>query len=452
MKYSIKKMATTSKERHHIAEDLFTFLTEVLNDIHQINYSKRFWKILIAPYVKVILNNFDTLTENKFFIEPSNFTHGNLFKSAEKHNFFSMLKTVNNNFFLSYKWNKIKNELKNNNDIVSSFHYPKSLKAIYDTYIDVPELDIKKSCETYLSLRNVTAEKFIWNNNHNFSYNVIHGLPKIYVEYFNLTLEKIPLYNPKEKVFHISMIQTMLMRFVLAKYIENGAILKYYQHGGFYGEYQYHNAYLYENSVADEFMTWGWRMNKKDTPSRAFRLEKFKSYFKYDSLKKYDILLVYPFIHRVNKDRFYNFSSIFFNNLNRNKYKKICARPRPVSSFNRKGNLKFLSQSVDKIDAGFINLSKLVSKSRLVVLLNYPSTTMLECLYVNQPVIGVLNNETPSNVVKPYYDFLLNVGILHNSMESLVNHLNEKDIPSWWAETIKEKMYKEFKNKFLRTV
>jgi hypothetical protein len=66
--------------------------------------------------------------------------------------------------------------------------------------------------------------------------------------------------------------------------------------------------------------------------------------------------------------------------------------------------------------------------------------------------MGLLDNDQPTNIVKPYYDFLLKQGVIHNNFISLVEHLNKIDLDEWWAALIKEPMYLQFKNEFLRKV
>ena len=162
--------------------------------------------------------------------------------------------------------------------------------------------------------------------------------------------------------------------------------------------------------------------------------------------------MVYPIIFQRNKAMVEMESKLFFNSLNRTKYPKICARPRPIGRFNRKAILKFVAKDVSKIDNGFSKIYRLIEKSKLVIILSYPSTTLLECLYINKPVIGLLKNDNPSGIVQPYYDFFLEKGMLHISMESMVNHLNNTDIIEWWEELIQHSMYLKFKNEFLRKV
>jgi putative transferase (TIGR04331 family) len=282
--------------------------------------------------------------------------------------------------------------------------------------------------------------------------NIIKYIPKVYIEYFDHLMNKVLLYEPEKKIFHVSTIGNLFLRFTIAKYTENGAKLNYYQHGGFYGEFKHHNAHDYESSIADQFMTWGWKIKENDLPSPAFRLEKFRENFNENNEKSIDLLLIYPGIFNINDKHFKRISSIFFININRVKFTKICARPRPKSTFNRKADLMFISKEDVKIDSGYTPLSKLISKSKLVILMNHPSTTILECLYVDHPVVALLDNDDPSAIVIPYYDLLLEKKLFHLTIDSLIEHLNTTNINAWWSTLLKDPTYQQFKHEFLRKV
>ena len=299
--------------------------------------------------------------------------------------------------------------------------------------------------------RNIAIE-YPDNYSEIFISNIIKYIPKVYIEYFDDLMNKVPMFEPEKKIFHVSTIENLFVRFILSKYIIHGAKLKYYQHGGFYGEFKHHNSHHYESSIADQFMTWGWKIKANDEPSPAYRLEKFKDKFIIQNNKTFDLLLIYPSIYSVNEKHFKQLSSVFFQKINRDKFTKICARPRPKSTFNRRADLKFISKDVTKIDSGYTSLSKLISKSKVVILMNHPSTTILECLYVDQPVIALLDNDDPSEIIIPYYDFLLEIGLLHLTINSLVNHLNTIAIDNWWLQVIKDPKYLKFKYEFLRKV
>ena len=442
--------SATSEERLLMSDEVHKTLALALNKMHGISYSHRFWKILMAPYVDAILTNRKILAKNDLNIQPTTYVHMNMFNPSKEFISYDKIRLYVKMIPALGNYKKIKFQLKTAHNIAAGFHYPKAISSEVDVFMDAyyPILPNKKIDH---EKRKISIE-YPDNYTKTFISNIIKYIPKVYIEYFDYLMDKIPLYEPEKKIFHVSMLENLFLRFTIAKYTEYGAKLYYYQHGGFYGEYKYHNAHHYESSIADIFMTWGWKIKENDMPSKAYRIEKFSRNFNYKNKKLFDLLLVYPSIYSVNEKRFKQISSLFFQNINRDKFAKICARPRPKSTFNRRGDLNFISNDVNKIDSGFTRLGKLISQSKLVILLFHPSTTILECLYVDQPVVALLHNKDPSEIIKPYYDYLIEKGVLHNTMGSLLDHLNTTNIDTWWPALLKELTYQQFKHEFLRKV
>lgn len=447
----LKYFSTLSLERIKISEEIFIILAINLNRMHNVSFSNRFWKILLSPYVSGVVNCRTILEDHNLSLEPEADVYlantinpdKNALKYIKLSRFIKSIKAMG-------RHRKLLKNLRGNNQIGFGFHDKEYFLNKFDVYIEAIHV-ILKNKDIDANLRSINVE-YSKNFSKIFVDNLIKTLPKVYVEYFTNLMDSIPLLQPEKKIFHTSMFESIYMRMITAKYIESGAKLIYYQHGGFYGECKYHNAHHYESSIADKFMTWGWKINSNDSPSGAFRLEKFKRGYDNHKARSIDILIIYPTIRLRNKFDIQEKSMLFFRGINREKYAVFHARPRPTAKFNRKSVLNFISKDVKKIDSGYSNLSNLISTSRLVIQMNYPSTNMLECFYVDHPVVGLLNNKNPSSVVKPFYDFLLDHGVLHNSMESLVDHLNNIDVELWWAKLVKEPMYLKFKNSFLKKV
>jgi putative transferase (TIGR04331 family) len=226
--------------------------------------------------------------------------------------------------------------------------------------------------------------------------------------------------------------------------------LYYYQHGGYYGEYQFHNGHFHESSISDKFITWGWKMLEKDEPGFALKCEKFKRDFWAKKIDpEFDILLVYPVIENKVRKKIQSRSELLLGSLDRNKYKKLCVRPRPTQKLNRTEDFDFLKNEVNQIDQGFQPIVNLISKSRLVLHFTYPSTNMMECFYVNQPCVALLENNSPSDIIKPYYDFFIMNGVFHLTMDTLVEHLNKIDLEIWWEEIKNNSVYLDFKKQFI---
>lgn len=450
--YDLKRphFSAISKERLSMSKDMFEILTVVLNKIHKTSYSPRFWKILTAPYVGAIIGNRDVLNEDDINIELSTYAHSDMFKPNKKNFGYERIRHIYTLITSMGSYKRIRYQLKSGNNIGVGFNYPKAISSEVDVFMDAhyPILSNKKINH---KKRNISIENS-GKYSGTFISNIVNHIPKVYIEYFDYLTNRVPLYEPEKKIFHVSTIGNLFLRFTLANYIAHGAKLKYYQHGGFYGEFKHHNAHDYESSIADQFMTWGWKIKDNDVPSSAYRLEKLKENFNNQIKKSFDLLLIYPSIYHINNEHFDRISRLFFNKINRVKFAKICARPRPKSTFNRKADLKFIVKKAIKIDSGFTPLSKLISKSKLVILMNHPSTTILECLYIDQPVVALLDNDDPSEIIIPYYDFLLEKKLLHLTIDSLIDHLNTTNIDAWWSALLKDPTYLQFKHEFLRKV
>ena len=80
-------------------------------------------------------------------------------------------------------------------------------------------------------------------------------------------------------------------------------------------------------------------------------------------------------------------------------------------------------------------MSDLISQSRLVIH-GYDSTGMLETLSQNIPTLAFWNDtlERLRDCALPYYQLLIDAGIVHSSSDSVALKVNEvwDDIDQWW--------------------
>jgi len=442
--------SAVSEERIMMTDELFIIITDALNKIHGTTYSQRFWKIITAPYVSAVISSRQILEQNDTGIKPTTDVYASTLTPGIKTIIYSKVRYLTKVIRSFLTLVKIKAQLKTAGNIAMGFHYPKTITPEVDVYIKTyfPYL-IHKDIDHVK--RSVPIEKSL-NYSKAFVTNMIKLMPKLYIEYFESLMTKIPVYDPKNKIFHVSFFESFFQRLLIAKYSEQGAKLYYYQHGSYYGEYKFHSAHHHESSIADKFITWGWKITENDVPGYAYRLEGYSRTFIKHNNKKTDLLLIYPNIYNQNIEYYKTESRLFFDNIDRSKYPVIIARPRPTFRFKMSSTLYFIKKDVNKIDSGYTRLNNLISKSKIVIQMTYPSTNMFECLYVDQPVIGILNNDNPSEIIKPYYDFFLEKGMLHHTMSSMINHLNTIELEHWWMEIIQHPTYLAFKHEFLRNL
>lgn len=440
-----------SLERIAISDAITQELVKVMNHIHGVNYSYRFWKIVMGDYVNALVSIKHILERQEMKsqppLEPVNSHHVPSFKER----IIARLPAVVKHFKNWGCRSQIFSLLQSQNNI--SISLP-DIDAVRNDTGPVLPLYYPIFPGSGSSNKRKRANELVAQYDTTFYRNMVAQVPQIYVEHFDSLYNGIPLHKPGEKIFHSHGMPPFYSALIIAKYLNHGAKLYCYQHGAYYGEMIGHNSHYNESSVSDEFRTWGWKIRDNDVPWKAYRLEKFKlNYEKEAGTNEYDLLMCYPDVYDANREHFKTITAYFFNNLDADKYKKIMARPRPMNKmFSHANRLSFINDNRVTVDSGLGNMTGAIAKSRLVIQFTIPATNFFECLYVDHPTIGILDNDQPTAAVKPYYDFLVAKGMIHTDFAALVDHLNKIDLDEWWSSLTKEPMYAEFKNKFLRKV
>ncbi len=106
-----------------------------------------------------------------------------------------------------------------------------------------------------------------------------------------------------------------------------------------------------------------------------------------------------------------------------------------------------------KLDMGSSIISKLIAQSRLIVH-SYDSTGILETLAQNIPTLAFWQNgfDHLRDSAKPYYQLLVNVGIVHLKPESAAAKVCEiwDDVEGWWAQSAVQEARKQFCDRYAR--
>lgn len=444
-------ISALTKERIHLYDEVLDFVYPILNEVHGVSFSRRFWKILLRVFINSVISNRAILFSKEVLVPdylPINRLAPDSIKQKIRRKIISgskiLLNVKNRSALLKM--------LRSGNNIVFG------LPAIQEVEVDIgsimpdylPNFWINGNSNKRRKLNAIINDRITID----FQKQLLRSIPEIYVEYFEKILKRIPLIKPTERGVHAMVVKNYFEYFIIAKYVEAGAKLYFYQHGGYYGEYMYHNAYHFENSVSDCFRTWGWTLNNTDQPWRAYRLRKFStSYHKhYNKELKYQLLLLYTIFDSSNTDKTVEYSEVLCSNIDFNKFQRILARPRPRSKlFSQKSELFFLENKPGiEISNGLTEVAYEIAQSGLVVQFQYPSTTFLECLFVDHPTVAILNNTEPTDQVKRFYEFFLAAGVFHYTMESLVTHINSVDIDQWWASVISSENYRAFKMNYCK--
>jgi putative transferase (TIGR04331 family) len=200
-----------------------------------------------------------------------------------------------------------------------------------------------------------------------------------------------------------------------------------------------------EEITSDKFLTWGWTDNlPQHTPAYVLKTagRKAKEYNPNGSLLLIEDLM-YQRLDIWDRTQefvaYFSYQAEFIEKLQYSPRQDLTVRLHPyyvyLSPFEV---VKWYEFDPDlKIDAGRTEINKLISESRLVVH-GYDSTGILETLSQNVPTLAFWQNDLHHlrDGAKPYYQILLNAGIIHLTAESAAAKVNEiwDDVEGWWAQ------------------
>ena len=278
---------------------------------------------------------------------------------------------------------------------------------------------------------------------------LFHLLPVCYLEGFsdmnqaakNLPWPKSPKFIFTSNSFH----SDEIFKLWTANKTKNGSTYYVGQHGNNYGTSKFLNPSI-EEDTSDIFLTWGWSNNKKEIPAFAFNL--------LGKNNKYNpnggVLLILEMMYQ--KDTTWDGAAHFSEYL-KNLFLFVKGLSLPIRNaltvrlhkysrefdFSEKRWNDFNSRVA--IDLGIQSIDKKYKESRLIIH-GYDSTGVLETLAQNIPTLALLNYGSYGTTgiahvqdsAKPYYNLLIDAGIIHLTAESLYNKVNSiyDDIYHWW--------------------
>lgn len=289
-------------------------------------------------------------------------------------------------------------------------------------------------------------------------------LPVSYLEGFSKLSERVqdlPWPKTPKLIFTSNNFDTdEIFKLWTANKVSSGCKYIIGQHGNNYGTYRYMYPSIEEVS-ADKFLTWGWTDGlPQHTPSFMFKTANVNA-------KNYDpsggLLLIEVCIgHRLNTwDVTYEYLSYFNDQLvfvdklaNMPREKLIVRLHAGYNQHKWSEELRWNSFDPNiNLDRGEVQISKLVTKSRLVVY-SYDSTGLLETLSLNIPTLAFWQNglDHLRDSAKEYYRILLDAGIVHLTAEAAASKVNEvwDDIGGWWLSDEVQIARKVFCEQFAR--
>lgn len=419
-------------------------LSSVLNEIHNVHLSSRFWRIVADRYIY-------ELVRTKGFMEFA----GTRFEIADK---LGLREKLTNKIASAVKEVKSWKNLNAYRKVQASHH-------VYFNWPAEPKqetsLKLKSVHKGFLKTRETAKRKLVYEKVQQETrvdiQTMLEHLPDYLVEYFSFYLSQVKKHPKSPIAVHYYRLYSLFNKFLVAFWVDKGSRLNIYQHGSGYGEY--YKMHINETDMSDNFFTWGWSIDEKHKPGPAFPLEKFKQLYdeaKLENKNKKDILVCPPVLGTYFRDQIMNSVERLSTHLDQTKYSSILIRPRPKGGglSYRDEFMRFQNTNI-KVDTGLgrNRIAQLVKNARLVIHLQSPSTTLLECIYVNHPVMSIIKPSrfVPTDIAVEAYNGLIKVGVLHETAESLVKKLNSiTSIDEWWIRTLQTPEYRYFKNTFCK--
>ena len=242
--------------------------------------------------------------------------------------------------------------------------------------------------------------------------------------------------------------------------VESGT--KYYigQHGN-YGVSRNHIDPSNEEITADKFLTWGWTDGlPQHIPAFVFKMAGRKA--EYYNLQGGLLLIELHSAQRlVTWDDTAEFANYFEEQ--QNFVRELASTPKQQLTIRLHAAYKYLKwneearwQAFDpslKIDVGNAAIRELIAKSRLVVH-SYDSTGVLETLSQNIPTLAFWQNgfDHLRDSAKPYYQELVDAGVIHFSAESVAAKVNAvwDNVENWWGGSEVQEARKKFCDRYAK--
>lgn len=329
--------------------------SQELNRIHQVKYDKRYWEILIGPWLWWVLDNsnerfsyikyFFENNKKTFFLNKYNFNNNQLFpKSTEQISDYYFSDEWN--FYYSYRIintffpHKVILKKKNNNSVEKKIiNFQKKNNAKIINYQSEPFYFLKKITSIHLvfchvfSFKNLIKyfliNKFLFFNKNKKIANLLlidnvnletrksillkkgnnkyenflceflkEQIPMSFIENYSSIIQQIsslPRNINKVLCTQELYFDTISMFYVAEIVAKNNkkSKLHYFQHGSEYGLSNYNFNEKHEISICDFYHTWGWKNNKlkKILPSGNYKRTPYKCNI-FNLSKKKDILVI----------------------------------------------------------------------------------------------------------------------------------------------------------------
>ena len=233
------------------------------------------------------------------------------------------------------------------------------------------------------------------------------------------------------------------------------------QHGNNYGTHRYIRLTV-EEITADKFLTWGWTDSlSQHTPIFVLKTagRKAEAYNPDGGLLMIELHEPHRITTWDGTFEFGNYSTDqrkFIEKLQKIPREQLTIRMHSGSCYARWSEIdKWRDFDPNlKIETGAKPIAKLIAKSRLVIH-SYDSTGILETLSQNIPTLAFWQNglDHLRDSAKPYYQLLVDAGIIHLTPESAATKVNEvwDNMENWWAQSTVQDARRTFCDRYART-
>ncbi len=314
---------------------------------------------------------------------------------------------------------------------------------------------IDRKIDFYFSKKK-TFENFL-------SQQIILNLPKTFLEYYddveNFIKNSFLPINPKIIFTTYGINRNTVMDRYIATKVENKTKLILAQHGGCYGQHLFHWLEKNEIKISDTYLNWGWKEDKKNIP---FGIIKNVATYKASRHNRFIILEirvrgiysgrldVISGFSKVNKyyTSIYNFISLIEDK----KLLKIFRVKLHTKTFGWNEKESILKANNKIIFSNpYTNTQKL--NTNLIIHTGL-STGHLESLYVNRPILILLNTrfEPVRANSKKYIIEMKKLGILYEDPKELYLKLLSiyNNIDEWWSTEHIQNFRKNYIKKFAK--
>lgn len=254
----------------------------------------------------------------------------------------------------------------------------------------------------------------------------------------------------------------------IAEARRNGARLIHLQHGGNYGEVEMSAAELFERRVSSAFFSWGWSDAPDAEPVCAFRLRGARQSYRAACRaggKGPDLLYVpgLEFGFELGVGAFFEKGSASATSRRAvleslgQVSGSVAVRLHPKSATGASGtdelerHVGALGLALDPLT---VPIGTAIARSRLVLLDQIGSTTLLECLVTGHPVLVVLPvwPERCREVTAEPLRQLLDAGVIHIGTDGLTDHLARvlDDVDAWNRSAEVEQARARYRAQFAR--